>query len=94
MEIKKLDWSEPSPPDKEYYYDHVVAKTVFGKVVITWKSWKEQADYYVEFPFEWESFGKLQQYNKTLTDAKQFAQDAWTKAIRSCITMNHSITSN
>lgn len=41
MKIKQLVWSEPAPPNKEISYDHTIAETPFGRILITWKGWKE-----------------------------------------------------
>ena len=36
----KLNWSEPAAPNKECWYDHIIAETPFGRFLLTWKSWK------------------------------------------------------
>lgn len=36
-----LQWTENRPPCAGCPYDHCIAKTPFGRFLITWKSWKE-----------------------------------------------------
>jgi hypothetical protein len=41
-----LNWTEPKPPIKDVcFYDHVTCDTPLGECWITWKSWKEHADF-------------------------------------------------
>jgi len=49
-----LKWTEERPPDKECSYNHVFADTPFGRIEITWKGWKDQPIYDVEFPADWD----------------------------------------
>lgn len=40
--VKALEWTDPAPPDGvDCFYDHVRADTVFGRLQIEWKSWKD-----------------------------------------------------
>lgn len=36
-----LQWTDNMPPSETCRYDHCIAKTPFGRFLITWKSWKE-----------------------------------------------------
>lgn len=89
MRVKPLEWSDPSPPDRDYYYDHTVAKTAFGDIVITWKSWKEPGAYSVDLPFSWrpELFDSMYMGANTLDEAKSQAQAAWENAIISSLNL-------
>jgi len=41
-----LKWTEPKPPTEGVcFYDHVTCNTALGECWITWKSWKEHADF-------------------------------------------------
>ena len=40
-ETKSLTWSEHSKPTDEISYDHTIAETPFGRILITWKGHKE-----------------------------------------------------
>ncbi len=41
-----LNWTEPKLPIKDVcFYDHVTCDTPLGECWITWKSWKEHADF-------------------------------------------------
>lgn len=37
----KLDWTDTQPANDEIGYAHVIAKTPFGRILITWKSHKQ-----------------------------------------------------
>lgn len=43
-----LKWSEPAAPNDEIRYDHVIAHTPFGRILITWKSWKPHSPYTID----------------------------------------------
>lgn len=43
-----LQWSKPAPANDEIHYDHVIAQTPFGRILITWKSWKDQPKFDIE----------------------------------------------
>jgi hypothetical protein len=36
-----LQWTENMPPSEDCRYDHCTAETLFGRFLITWKSWKQ-----------------------------------------------------
>ena len=36
-----LQWTDNMPPSETCRYDHCIAKTPFGRFLITWKSWNE-----------------------------------------------------
>lgn len=41
-----LTWSDPAPPTANVsHYDHVVARTPFGELMIEWQSWKAYPGY-------------------------------------------------
>lgn len=46
--VPQFTWSAPAPPDEQIRYDHVSAQTPFGRILITWKSWKSHALYTVD----------------------------------------------
>lgn len=41
MTLKPLEWSEERQPNEDSCYNHVVAKSPLGKILIEWKGWKE-----------------------------------------------------
>jgi hypothetical protein len=51
-----FEWTDPAPPANgdPSFYDHVIAETPLGEVVIEWKSWKDYPDYVCQTP--WETF--------------------------------------
>lgn len=49
-----MKWTEPkSPTEGVSFYDHTIAETPIGKVIIEWKSWKESPSYDIELDGEW-----------------------------------------
>jgi hypothetical protein len=83
-----LKWSEPKLPCNELPYDHVIAETPFGRILITWKGWKEYDSPTIdEFPgVGWLSVGF------DLDDAKDIAEREWNKRVSMCIPPNAQIT--
>ena len=60
VELKPLDWSDPSPPDTYCSYDYCKAETPFGTLQIEWKSWKDYPSYDVDCFGHWGgSFARL-----------------------------------
>lgn len=43
-----LQWSGHLKPNEEIRYDHLLAQTPFGRILITWKGWKEQWDMVID----------------------------------------------
>jgi hypothetical protein len=39
-----IEWSEVRSPDKDCSYTHVIGQTPFGRILITWKGWKDYFD--------------------------------------------------
>jgi hypothetical protein len=71
-----LQWSEPrAPGDDDSRYDHVVAETPLGRIVLEWKSWKESDNPCGQMP--WGEF--VVGWN--LDEAKVKAQEAWNKMV-------------
>lgn len=69
-----LQWSTPRPPTKGVsHYDHVVAETPLGPIMLEWKSWKETDSPCGHMP--WGEF--IVALN--LDDAKAEAQHAWDR---------------
>ena len=70
-----LEWSEPRPPTKDVcHYDHVVAETPLGQIVIEWKSWKSPGEGYVA-QMPWSHVEVVVDNN--LDDAKRRVQELW-----------------
>jgi hypothetical protein len=69
-----LQWSEPREPGEDNSrYDHVVAETPLGRIVLEWKSWKESDSPCGRMP--WGEFF----IGWNLDEAKAKAQEAWNK---------------
>lgn len=87
QKIIRLKWSDTKRPCKEIPYDHVIAETPFGHILITWKGWKENDCPTIdEFPGGgWLSVGS------DLEDAKDIAEKEWDKRVSSCIQPNSGI---
>lgn len=49
-----MEWTEPKPPTTNMsYYDHTIAETPLGRMIIEWKSWKEKPSYDVMLDDKW-----------------------------------------
>lgn len=49
-----MKWTEPkSATEGVSFYDHTIAETPIGKVIIEWKSWKDSPSYDVGIEGEW-----------------------------------------
>lgn len=65
-----LEWSEEFLPNKDCNYNHVIAKSPFGRFCIKWKSWKESTMFTLENSFLTDDFTDC----ATLREAKECAQ--------------------
>lgn len=70
-----LKWSDPSPPNDDCGYDHVVAPTPIGEISIEWKSWKDYPGYGASMP--WDEYVN----GNSLDEAKKNVQSAWDKMV-------------
>ena len=53
-----MKWTEPKKPTEGVsFYDHVIAETPIGRMIIEWKSWKDNDDYSVMLDNEWIGVG-------------------------------------
>lgn len=74
--VKPLRWSEPAKPNSECSYDHVIAETPFGRILITWKSWKDfDSPTIDESPWGFGGCGH------DVAHAKEIAQAAYSRLI-------------
>lgn len=49
-----MKWTEPKKStDGVSFYDHTIAETPIGRMIIEWKSWKESPSYDVMLDNEW-----------------------------------------
>ena len=53
-----MKWTEPKKATEGVsFYDHVIAETPIGRMIIEWKSWKDNDDYSVMLGNEWIGVG-------------------------------------
>ena len=53
-----MKWTEPKKPTEGVsFYDHTIAETPIGRMIIEWKSWKDNDDYSVMLDNEWIGVG-------------------------------------
>ena len=53
-----MKWTEPKKATEGVsFYDHVIAETPIGRMIIEWKSWKDNDDYGVMIDNEWIGVG-------------------------------------
>lgn len=65
-----MKWTEPKKATEGVsFYDHVIAETPIGRMIIEWKSWKDNNDYSVTLDNEWIGVGF------DLEEAKQIGMD-------------------
>jgi len=86
MNIKPLKWTDPQPANSEISYSHVISETPFGRIVITWKGWKEYASYDIE-EVPWNSYSTNDiWYNcgADLEHAKQLAEEEYKNRLSQC----------
>lgn len=70
-----LTWTEPRAPasGNPSYYDHIIADTPLGPIVLEWKSWKDHDDPCGHMP--WDEFV----IGCNLEEAKTLVQEAWDR---------------
>lgn len=86
--VPPLVWSEPAKAvEGGSSYDHVIAQTPFGKIVIEWKSWKEYDTYSFSMPFDFNGEPAFHSGN-TLEEAKEKAQMWYNYYIRKAFGYN------
>ena len=81
MIVKPLEWSQEMPPNDDICYNHVVASTPFGRLVITWKGWKDYDSPTIdEAPWpDWWGCGQ------DLEEAKTLADTEYAKRVMRCL---------
>lgn len=72
-----LEWTAPSPANEYCHYNHVEAKTPFGRFLITWKGWKDYPSYDIE-ETPWGEWGGSA---GNLEDAKEQAEAQWVEKL-------------
>lgn len=75
-----LVWKGPFKPQADESevkcsYDHSYADTVYGQILITWKSWKDYITYYVDLPFESVEYGSYIAPGNSLEEAQDDASE-------------------
>ena len=80
--VKKLDWSEHSPPDFGCGYDHIRVETPLGRFLLIWPGWEEYPSYkFIETPWgELHDAGLLGFRRKE--DAIEWAETELSKRVR------------
>lgn len=72
-----LAWSDWMPPDESCSYNHVIAETPLGRILIDWKGWKDMPTFTAQLP--WGVFI----YAGDLEEAKRLVQEAWDEMVGS-----------
>jgi len=83
MKVKEIEWGEEMPSSEECHYNHIIGKTDLFSFWITWKSWKDCANYDLEACYGTDT-NYLDSY-WSIEDAKKAAQDKFNELILSCI---------
>lgn len=74
-----LEWSEPAGPnDLTSFYDHIVAETPLGRIVLEWKGWNDDKTTWGQMPWD---ITKSDSWISADTpeEAKLAAQQAWDR---------------
>jgi hypothetical protein len=80
MNVIKLQWSDPQPPNESVPYNHVTAPSPFGDFLITWKGWKKYDSPTIdESPWGYGGSGG------DVDDAKRIAQAEFERRVFACI---------
>ncbi len=67
-----MTWTEPSPPNSECHYNHSMAQTPFGRLLLTWKSWKDDPGY----GFDETPWGEVEYRGwSSVQEAQQWAEE-------------------
>ena len=76
--FKSIEWSEEFKPCDTCRYNHVIGKTPFGDILISWKGWKD----YMAFDAElyWGTFI----YGYSLEETKQACEEDYQKRLQAC----------
>jgi hypothetical protein len=78
----KLEWIDNGRPGCGY--NNVTAMTLFGEILITWKSWKDYPTFCVDEP-DWLT-GKAGAYSApSLEAAKEWCQDEYERMLREAL---------
>lgn len=81
--VKPLEWCEPREGTEAIRYDHVIAETAIGRILITWKSWKDYPSYDIE-EIPWGDGAGFYGYS-SLEEAKEVAFEELQKMVFSLI---------
>lgn len=81
--VAPLEWTAPAKPNGECHYDHVIAETPFGRILITWKSWKNYDSPTID-ESPWGGFG----VGYDVEDAKAIAEREYQRRVLACLQPN------
>lgn len=66
-----IEWSETQNPNKECSYHHIIGQTPFGRILITWKGWKDYPSATVdESPWGFMNGGLTPEETKQMVEAE------------------------
>lgn len=77
---KALHWSEVQKPNDQCSYTHVTADTPFGRILITWKGWKENPSMTLD-ESPWGATGYI---GDTVESAKRSVGDEFRRRLDLC----------
>lgn len=81
----KLNWTEPSPPNKDCCYDHVSAETPFSRFLLTWKSWKTESWQDPGYGFDETPWGQVEYHGwRSVEEAKEWAEREIGRRLKEC----------
>jgi hypothetical protein len=80
LPVMSLVWSD-EPPNNDCRYNHAAAVTPFGRVLITWKGWRE----YVYPTIDETPWGEFGGSFSTVEEAKAAVQAEYTRRVLLCL---------
>jgi hypothetical protein len=75
--VSPLEWSKDAGPNSGCHYTHTQAETPFGRMLITWKGWKD----YPSFALDESPFGPRSLSSSTADAAREEAEAIYREAV-------------
>lgn len=80
-----LSWSDPAEPkEKGCHYNHTIAETPFGRLLLTWKGWKDDPG----FGFDETPWGEVEYRGwSTVREAQEWAEGEMARRCMACFSL-------
>lgn len=81
--ITPLVWTDDLPACEEVRYDHCMAQTPFGRILITWKSWKEYPEPTID-ECPWSDAGDYSVHENDASESRKTAERLYRQYVLRC----------